>query len=448
MSDPARKMSLVQATMLVAGNMIGTGLFLLPSSMAGVGGIAIFGWLVAALGAAALGLAFAKLGQLDPQEGGPYAYARDFLGPYVGFQTNYVYWFGNWIGNIAIAVAAVGYLAEFIPRIASPPASVFATAAVIWIFTFANVLGARVVGVLETWTMSLALIPILGIAFLGWFWFDRATFLAAWNVSGGSSVHAVTRAASIALWAFMGIESAAVSAGVIENPKRNIPLATLIGLAISAVIYILSSTVIMGIIPNAELQRSHAPFAEAARLAVGNAGMAIIAVCAILKSVGSLGGWMLLVGQSAKAAADDGMFPRVFGRLNRHGVPGRGLVIVSVLMTAMLFATMSPTIANQFNRLIDLAVILAVVPYVYSAVAMVKVVFDHEGRKAVPKYLWIMFVAVAYCLGAVVGGAPKTVVAAFVALLASVPLYPFFFRSMQRAAERKRAAATEAPSAF
>ena len=85
----------------------------------------------------------------------------------------------------------------------------------------------------------------------------------------------------------------------------------------------LSSTVIMGIMPNEELQTSHAPFAEAARLAIGTSGAIVISVCAVLKSVGSLGGWMLLVGQSAKAAADDGMFPRVFARLNRHGVPGR-----------------------------------------------------------------------------------------------------------------------------
>src|SRR3982751_644258 len=123
MRDPAKKMSLLQATMLVAGNMIGTGVFLLPVNLASVGGIAVFGWIVATLG-----LIFAKLGELDPQEGGPYAYARDFLGPYVGFQTNYIYWFGNWIGNIAIAIAAVGYLAEFFPSIGHPPASVFATA--------------------------------------------------------------------------------------------------------------------------------------------------------------------------------------------------------------------------------------------------------------------------------------------------------------------------------
>src|SRR4029453_2875654 len=102
MAAPGKKMSLLQATMLVAGNMIGTGVFLLPVNLALAGGIALAGFPVAPVGAAALGLIFAKLGEMDPQEGGPYAYARDFLGPYVGFQTNYVYWLGNWIGNIAV----------------------------------------------------------------------------------------------------------------------------------------------------------------------------------------------------------------------------------------------------------------------------------------------------------------------------------------------------------
>jgi len=427
--------------MLVAGNMIGTGLFLLPVNLASVGGISIFGWIVATAGAAALGLIFAKLGELDPQEGGPYAYARDFLGPYAGFQTNYVYWFGNWIGNIAVAIAAVGYLAELVPPLAQPLASVFAAAAVIWILTFLNILGPRVVGALETWTMSLALIPILAIALLGWFWFKSTTFLESWNVSGGSGTSAIIRAASIALWAFMGVESAAVSAGVIENPKRNIPLATIIGLGVSAIIYILSSTVIMGIIPNAELQRSHAPFAEAARMAVGTAGMVVIAVCAILKSVGSLGGWMLLVGQSAKAAADDGMFPQAFARLNSRGVPGRGLIIVGILMTIVLFATMSPTIAGQFNNIINLAVILVVVPYIYASAAVVKVAYDHKvPPRTFQFFKWVAVVAVLYCLGTVWGGDPPTVVHAMVALLLSVPLYLFFIRSMDAARKRKQAA--------
>jgi len=441
MSETGRKMSLTQATMLVAGNMIGTGVFLLPVNLAKVGGIATFGWLIATLGVAGLGLVFAKLGELNPQPGGPYAYARDFLGPYAGFQTNYVYWFGNWIGNIAIAVAAVGYLTELIPGIGGPLASVATTAIVIWLLTFANILGPRVVGALEAWTMLLALIPILGVALLGWFWFDTTTFMAGWNVSGESNLHAVSRAASMALWAYMGIESATVSAGVIENPKRNVPLATLIGLGLAAVVYMLSSTVIMGILPNAVLQSSHAPFAEAARLAIGTPGVIIISVCAVLKSVGSLGGWMLLVGQSAKAAADDGMFPSIFARLNRHGVPGHGLVIAAVLMTIVLFATMSPTLAGQFNTLVDLAVILIIVPYVYAAVALVKVVHDHHlPPRTFNTYKWLALAAVVYCLWAVIGGDPEIVVYAMVALLISVPLYPFFIRSMHAAAQRKEAA--------
>jgi arginine:agmatine antiporter len=443
-SVAGKKMGLTQATMLVAGNMIGTGVFLLPVNLAHVGGIAIFGWVIATAGVAALGLVFAKLGELDPQQGGPYAYARDFLGPYAGFQTNYIYWFGNWIGNIAIAVAAVGYLADLIPPLSDPPASVIATALVIWILTFANILGPRVVGALETWTMALALIPILAIALFGWLWFDSRTFLSGWNVSGGSDMSAISRAASMALWAYMGIESAAVSAGVIENPKRNIPLATLIGLARAAFVYVLSSSVIMGILPNEELRTSHAPFAEAARLAIGTPGAIIISICAILKSVGSLGGWMLLVGQSAKAAADDGMFPRVFARLNPHGVPGRGLVIVGVLMTVVLFATTSPTIADQFNRIVDLAVILIIVPYIYATVAVVKVIHDRNlPRKTFQTYKWLALAGVIYCLWAIIGGDPKTVVHAMVALLISVPLYPFFLHSMEAAARRKAAAPSE-----
>jgi arginine:agmatine antiporter len=166
--------------------------------------------------------------------------------------------------------------------------------------------------------------------------------------------------------------------------------------------------------------------------------MVVIAVCAVLKSFGSLGGWMLLVGQSAKAAADDGMFPPVFARLNRHGVPGRGLVIVGVLMTIVLFATMSPTIAGQFSQIIDLAVILVVVPYIYSAVAVVKVIHDHGlPRRTFVTFKWIAIAAVAYCLGTVFGGDPKTVVNAMIALLISVPLYPFFIKSMEAAAKRK-----------
>ena len=446
MSHAARKMSLAQATMLVAGNMIGTGIFLLPVNLAQVGSISVYGWLIATAGAAGLGLVFARLGQINPQQGGPYAYARDFLGPFAGFQTNYIYWFGNWVGNIAIAVAAVGYLAELVPHIDAPPASTIVTALIIWLLTFANIKGPRVVGMLEAWTMALALIPIVGIALVGWWWFDPQIFKASWNVSGDSDWHAISRAGSMVLWAYMGIESAAVSAGVIENPSRNVPLATIIGLVLAAVVYMLSSSVIMGIMPATQLQNSHAPFAEVARIAIGAPAAIVISICAVLKSVGSLGGWMLLVGQSAKAAADDGMFPKIFGRLNAHGVPRDGLIIVSVLMTLVLFATMSPTIAEQFNRAVDLAVILIIVPYVYSVIALINLLaIQRVAPKIFHIYMGISLTALVYCLWAVIGGDEHTVVNAFVALMISVPLYLFVTRRTQPAMLRQPVVAPPAP---
>jgi len=445
-SAAGKKMSLEQATMLVAGNMIGTGIFLLPVNLAQVGSISVYGWLIATAGAAALGLVFARLGQINPQQGGPYAYARDFLGPFAGFQTNYIYWFGNWVGNIAIAVAAVGYLAELVPHIDGPPASTIVTALIIWVLTFANILGPRVVGALEAWTMALALIPIVAIALLGWFWFHPQIFMASWNVSGGSDWHAITRAGSMVLWAYMGIESAAVSAGVIENPSRNVPLATIIGLVLAAVVYMLSSSVIMGIMPAEQLKDSHAPFAEVARIAIGPAAAIVISICAVLKSIGSLGGWMLLVGQSAKAAADDGMFPRIFGKLNRHGVPQQGLLIVALLMTLVLFATMSPTIAQQFSRAVDLAVILIIVPYIYSVVAVINLLaIHHAPHRTMLAFQFIALAALLYCLWAMVGGDQRTVVNAFVALLLSVPLYLFVTRRTQPAILRQPVVAPPAP---
>ena len=311
-------MSLPQATMLVAGNMIGTGVFLLPVNLAQVGGIAIFGWVIATLGVAALGLVFAKLGELNPQQGGPYAYARDFLGPYAGFQTNYVYWFGNWIGNIAIAVAAVGYLSELAPVDRRAAGERLATAVVIWLLTFANILGPRVVGALETWTMALALDPDPR---------DRAARLVLVRLRdvprGLERERRLRPARRLArrVDGAVGLHGHRERDGLggrdrepdAQRAARDADRPRARGGRVRAELHRDHGHAA----ERASCRRPHAPFADAARLALGAAGAIVISVCAVLKSVGSLGGWMLLVGQSAKAAADDGMFPRVFARLNR-----------------------------------------------------------------------------------------------------------------------------------
>lgn len=444
MDASPRKIGLVTATLMVAGNMIGTGVFLLPANLATVGSISIFGWMIATAGALALGLSFARLGQLDPQEGGPYAYARDTFGPFIGFASNYAYWFGNWIGNIAIALVVTGYLVDLIPALDGATFRLLFTLAVIWGLTLANSRGARWIGLFEGWTFVLALIPIVFVALAGWFWFDPALWKQGWNVSGSSDFRAVSSAASMALWAFMGVESASVSAGVIDNPRRNIPLATLMGTAIAAVTYVACSTVIMGMLPMQELRTSTAPFAEAGRIMLGPAGVVIIGLCAVLKSVGALGGWMLLVGQSAKAAATDGLFPAIFGRVNRYGMPGWGLFIVAGLMSLLLLATTSPSLTGQFRRLTDIAVLLTVLPYLFSAITVWRFSLERgeTGSRRIASYA-IGGVGALYCLWALVGSPQDLVIKAVVMLLLTVPAYPFFLRGMREA--RARRAATAPP---
>jgi len=427
----ARKMGLLMATMLVAGNMIGTGVFLLPANLATVGSISSFGWLIATAGAVALGLVFARLGQLDPEPGGPYAYARRGFGNYVGFVSNYGYWFGNWIGNVAIALVVTGYLSHLWPWLDDLYPRIGFTLLLIWALTLANARGARWVGSLETGTVMFALVPILGIAIAGWWWFDPALFHKGWNVSGLSDSQAISRSASIALWAFMGVESAAVSADVIENPKRNIPLATLMGLALSAVVYISCSLVIMGIVPMEQLRDSSAPFADVAKIMVGNWGVVLISLCAIFKSLGALGGWMLLVGQSAKAAAEDGLFPKVFCRVNRHGMPGAGLVIAAILMSILLLVTASPTLASQFDQLTNIAVLLTICPYLFSAGALAASTLErNESGKLRLMSMITAGVAVAYCLYALLGANPQLLAYATVGMLLSAAVYPFFRHRM------------------
>ncbi|WP_144113965.1 arginine/agmatine antiporter [Paraburkholderia sp. BCC1886] len=399
----AGKIGLIPATFLVAGNMMGSGVFLLPANLAAIGGIALLGWLVTIVGALALALTFAKLAAIEPAAGGPYAYTRKAFGNYMGYQTNLVYWLANVVGNVGLAVAGVGYLSHFFPALSNPLASAMTQVFVIWLFTYANILGPKMVGRIQTVTTSLALIPIVGMALFGWFWFHPAIYMSGWNVSGKSAFTAVGVTLNLTLWAFIGVESASVSAAVVKNPSRNVPIATIGGVVLAAICYVLSSSVIMGMIPNKVLIASSAPFADAARVALGGTAANIVAACAAIGCLGSLAGWTLLVGQTAKAAADDGLFANIFARVNAKGVPSAGLAIVAAIMTVQVFATMSPTASQQFGKIVSIAVIMTLLPYIYSAISMKVLGYGKMSSKQYTFYVLVGLVAAVYSLWAMVG---------------------------------------------
>lgn len=416
------KVGLVPVTMMVAGNIMGSGVFLLPANLAATGGIAIFGWLVTIIGALALAMVYAKMSSLDDSPGGSYAYARRAFGPFLGYQTNMLYWLACWVGNIAMVVVGVGYLSYFFPFLKQPLAATAVCVAILWLFVALNIIGPQMITRVQSVATLFALVPIVGVAVFGWFWFDRHVYMEAWNVSGQSAIGAVQSTLNVTLWSFIGVESASVAAGVVKNPKRNVPIATIGGVLIAAVCYVFSTTAIMGIIPNAALQVSTSPFGDAVRLALGDTAGAVVALCAAVGCLGSLGGWTLLAGQTAKAAADDGLFPPVFAKTNAQGTPIKGLLIIGVLMTIFQLTSISPNAAKQFGVVSSVSVIFTLVPYIYTCAAFLLLGHGHFGNQR-GRFIGIMLVASLYCIWAVIGSDAKEVTWSFVVLMVITAMY-------------------------
>ncbi|WP_174848373.1 arginine/agmatine antiporter [Yersinia artesiana] len=424
MSTDDQKVGLIPVTLMVAGNIMGSGVFLLPASLASTGGIAIWGWLITIIGALALSMVYAKMSSLDDSPGGSYAYARRAFGPFLGYQTNVLYWLACWIGNIAMVVIGVGYLSYFFPLLKEPMILTITCIVILWVFVGLNIIGPKMITRVQAVATSLALIPIVGIALFGWFWFKGETYMAAWNVSGLGTLGAIQSTLNVTLWSFIGVETASVAAGVVKNPKRNVPIATVGGVLIAAVCYVLSSSAIMGMIPNAELRVSASPFGDAARLALGDTAGAIVSLCAAIGCLGSLGGWTLVAGQTAKAAADDGLFPPIFGKVNKVGTPVAGLLIIGVLMTIFQIGSISPNAAKEFALVSSVTVIFTLVPYLYTCAALLLVGHGHLGKQ-VKTYVGITLIAFVYCIWAVVGSGAEEVMWSFVTLMVITALYTF-----------------------
>jgi APA family basic amino acid/polyamine antiporter len=435
------------ASALVVGNMIGSGIFLLPSSLAGFGGISVVGWVFTATGAMLLALVFARLARAFPATGGPYAYSRRAFGDFVGFLTAWGYWIAAWVGNAAIAVAFVSYLGYFSAFDAVNTNRVLAAAVAIgtiWLLTFVNSLGVRRGGWAQVVTTVLKLVPLLALAVFGLFFIDIDNF-GGFNTSGQSAYGAVTAIAALTLWAFIGVESATVPAGDVENPRRVIPRATIIGTALTALVYIAGTVAVMGILPAAALAESGAPFADAADAAFGGWAGPVIALAAVVSAFGCLNGWILLQGQVPMAAARDGLFPKVFARTTRSGAPVVGLVVSSVLITGLTVMNYNASLVDQFTFVILLATLTTLIPYVFSAAAQLLLLVTDRARfegKRFAGHAVIAALALAYSIWTVAGSGYEIVYKGFLLLLLGIPVYLWMKYSSARAGARVVATGT------
>ena len=365
--EKKNKMGLVGLTTIVTVNMMGSGIIMLPASLAQTGAISLLSWVVTALGAMCIAYTFAKCGMYCSQNGGMSAYASEAHGKSSFFIASYTYYVCLVISAVAIAVSAAGYLVPFFPWIKTTPIHTFITVVSILIVTMvANFGGAKITGQISTFTVWGIILPVVGLSLMGWFWFKPEIFASAWNPHKDTTVTAISSGIALTLWAFLGIESAGANSSAVENPEKNVPLACMFATSFTAIVYIASTSVIQGIIPNAELAKSDAPFGLVYSYMFNDTVGQIVTALAVTACIVSLLGWQFTNAQVSKAAADMRLFPKIFSEVNKADAPIKGMLIMLVLELILAVMTISPNLVNQFNVLLNLAVFINMVPYVLS----------------------------------------------------------------------------------
>lgn len=402
--------------------MIGSGIFLLPSTLAALGGISFVGWACSTVGAFLIVLLFRGLSSHFPNTvGGPYAYTRTVLGEFFGFLVGWGYWISVWCTNAAIAVAFVGYLSVFIPQIADNEIlSIAFGVGALWVFSFLNFRDIVFVGRIQKLTTVLKILPLLLIGFVGLFYVDWS-LLDFENLSGETDFKAISQATTLTLFAYLGIESASITSHKIEKSEANVGRSGLIGFLLTAFIYILCSVVIFGLVNSAKLSQSTAPFADASATFLGGYAEQFVALVALIATLGALNGWILIQGQIAYALAKDGLFPAFFKKRNTAEVPYLGIVVSSLLATFLLIAKFSGSLVDVFSFMMNLSTLSALTPYFLSAVSLF--IFIRRGKQPSKGMQIVAVLSGLFCLWMIYGVGIETISLGVVLLLIGIFMF-------------------------
>jgi basic amino acid/polyamine antiporter, APA family len=389
------KFGLPQATALIVGSIIGVGIFNLPTSLAAYGPITLISMALTTVGALALALLFASLSRRLPADGGPYAYARVAFGNGLGFANAWSYWITAWAGNAAIAVGWVLYVEHFINKGQNKLVTVLLVLIGLWLPAAVNLSGVKNIGSVQVVTTVIKFVAVAFIAIVGLFFISSANF-TPWNVSGESAINAIGGGMAIALFSYLGVETAAVAAAKVRNPDQNIPRATLLGTVACAVVYILSLVAVFGIVPTSKLANATAPFSDAINAMFGGTWAGnVMAIAVIISGLGALNGWTMICAEMPLAAAEDGLFPERFKRISKNGVPAFGIIASTVLASiAMAINYIGSGGATVFTTLVLMTGITAAIPYGFSALAQIKWRVIDRRTMHTPRFARDMIVAV------------------------------------------------------
>ncbi|ENZ00006.1 putrescine-ornithine antiporter [Clostridium thermobutyricum] len=399
MGSTKTKMNVWQLTMITAINMIGSGLIMLPADLAQVGTMSILSWIITTIGATALAYGFARCGMFSKRDGGMGGYSEYTFGKSGNFMANYGYAIACTIANVAIAVTIVGYALTFLGIKLSPAMNTACVILVVWLTTIPNFFSAKITGIIGSFTIWGIIGPVIIFCIIGWFWFSPSLFAASWNPHHLGLFHGISQSISITLWAFLGLESASANMEAVENPQRDVPIACLGGTIGAGIIYIVSTSIIQGIVPGHLLANSNAPFGLVFATMFTPLVGKIVTGIMVLACFGSLLAWQFTLGQVFKSSAGQNYFPKIFKKVSKKDVPVVGLVILCILQSLFALLTISPTLNKEFETIVNLSIVTNMIPYVLSmaAVPVIQKCAGIKGKSALIPSI-ITFLAGVYSL--------------------------------------------------
>ena len=409
---------------LVVGNMIGSGVFMLPASLAPYGWNAMIGWVLTIGGSLCLAYVFSRLAQAFPRAGGPFAYTEEAFGRPAGFMIAWSYWISVWVSNAALAIAAVSYLSLFLPALAKTQGlAAFVTIALVWAVTAINCLGVRSAGWAQLVTTLLKLVPLVAVVGLAaHVMLTKGAGAVAPFQASTITGSGVTAAAALTLWALLGVETATIPADKVINPARTIPLATMAGTAFAGAIYLVVFAGVLLLTPVAVLKGSNAPMADfMAFHGAGDLRLPLAAFAAI-SALGAMNGWVLIQGEMPAAMAREGVFPAWFGKLSPSGAPVRSHVVSSALVTLLVAMNYARSMADAFTFTALLATTASLFAYLACALAVLRL--QHVKRLDRSRVLTLVAaVAAVYSVWTFYGAGWSVTAWGLVLLAAGAPLY-------------------------
>ena len=413
MTTQARPFGFWTATALVVGGMIGAGIFVLPSELAPYGWTGVGAWVAGIAGTVVLAWVLSQLAIAMPEAPGGIAITGRVLGPLPGVLIGWSYWIGTWSANAVIAIAAVRYLAVFLPFLSSTLSQALGAVAVVWALTLLNLRGARAAGRFQVVTAILKVLPLIAVILI---------MLALWTglvappgdpgPHAGFSAGGITPALAAVFYALVGFESASVAAERVNRPEVNVVRATLVGGILTGLLYIIVCSGIVFTLPEAAVHDAPAPISMFVGVFLGRGAELVVAAFAVIAAVGALNGWILVQGEVPLGMARADLLPRWIGRTNDRDVPA-GVLLFTSLCTSILLVSCAIGLKNILDFMLSLTAAATMWLYVGACAAALRL-----GVARLAAVLGLMF-----CAWVLVGTGLQANELCFVLILSALPLY-------------------------